>query len=412
MLLVLLYALDRLLRLVALQRFFRRPPPPAPDRWPAVTLIQPVTRAEHDLRAALASRLALGYPASVQHLVVCDAADHASQALVRELAAVAPAVPVQLLTVEPDTGRVASKVAKLRAAIPHATGEVLCCVDDDVTLPPEALETLVRHLGTPGAGAVFGLARYTAWETPWSSLMSLFVNAWALPSYVPLSLLTEPYTITGHCFALRREVFMAAGGLDGMDGRLDDDHELARRVRSLGLRCVQTPLVYAAENRFASFGAYHAQLRRWFVFPRQALLPQLTPRERAITALGSAGNFLPPLALAVALASRRPSAGGAALACLALFLACYGVVDRRYLGGETPPGRWPLLPLTALLTPLHILCASLGGEVVEWRGQRIRALRGGGFVVLGDTQAGQAGEPGRPSASARLRGGWLLRTLL
>ncbi len=65
--------------------------------------------------------------------------------------------------------------------MPLADGAVLCFVDDDVSLPPDGLQTLVRHLGIPGVGATFGLARYSAWETPWSSLMSLFVNSWALP---------------------------------------------------------------------------------------------------------------------------------------------------------------------------------------------------------------------------------------
>lgn len=377
-----LYALDRLLRLIALRAFFRRPPPPAPARWPAVTLIQPVTRASHDLRAALASRARLSYPGPVQHLVVCDAADETSQALAGELLAASPGADAALLLARPDGGAIASKVAKLQAALPHAAGEVLAFVDDDVSLPPDALQTLVRHLGVPGVGAAFGLARYTAWETPWSSLMSLFVNTWALPSYVPLTFLAEPYTITGHCFALRRELFDAAGGLDGMAGRIDDDHELARRLRARGLRCAQTPLIYGVENRLASARAYHAQLRRWFVFPRQTMLPQLTTRERAVTAVGSAGNFLPPAAALAALFTRRRPAALAALACLALFLAFDSYVNEKYLAGPTPWRRAPLLIVTALVTPLEILAASLGGDVVEWRGQRLRVRRGGDFEVL------------------------------
>jgi hypothetical protein len=67
---------------------------------------------------------------------------------------------------------------------------------------------------------------------------------------------------------------------------------------------------------------------------------------------------------------------------LVLFLATYVIIDRAYLGGVTPAHRWPLLIVTALLTPLHILAVSLGGDVVEWRGQRIRVLPGGSFEVL------------------------------
>ncbi|MBX0331144.1 glycosyltransferase [Oscillochloris sp. ZM17-4] len=415
MILALLYMADRLLRLLALRDFFRRPPPPAPPEWPAATLIQPVTRGTHDLRRALASRAALAYPGPQQHLLVCDVGDRQSQQVVHELMVESPGWPAELILVAPDSGVIASKLEKIRAALPRAAGEVLIFVDDDVRLPPDALRTLLPHLWTPGAGASFGLARYEAWETPWSSLMSLFVNASALPSYVPLSYLAEPYTITGHCFALRRGVFDAAGGFAGMAARLDDDHELARRVRALGLRCVQTPLIYGVENRLATARAYRNQLRRWLTIPRLTMLPQLSPRERLVTLLASAGNLLPPMIALLAIlravpqicfllglggkaaqTQQKKSAGAAQppphphrelILVVAIFLACYAIIDRAYLGGVTPARRWPLLLVTALLTPLHVLAVSLGGDEFEWRGQRIRLLLGGGFEVVGAQQA-------------------------
>ena len=51
------------------------------------------------------------------------------------------------------------------------------------------------------------------------SAISSFVNANALLSYIPLTYLTEPFTITGHCYALRRAIFDAVGGLEDMAGR-------------------------------------------------------------------------------------------------------------------------------------------------------------------------------------------------
>lgn len=374
-----LYAVDRALRLLAIRAFFGRPAPPAPEAWPTLTVIVPITRSPNDLRAALTAHAQVRYPGAVQYLLVCDAADAVAQALVREQIAAHPAWNARMLMARPDTGGIATKIAKQHTALPHANGEVLAFIDDDVRLPPDAFEILVRYLLTPGTGAVFGLARYIAWETPWSALMSLFVNAWALPSYVPLTYLMEPYTITGHCFALRREVFDTIGGLEGMARRVDDDHELARRVRAHGLRCVQTPLIYAIENRLPTAQAYHSQLRRWFILPRQTMIPQLTQREQALTTLASAGNILPPLALFWALLrrSRAPLA-----ACVLIFCGCYAYVERRYLGGATPLRRLPLLLITALFTPLHLLAASLGEPVIHWRGQTLRIGRDGVIEVL------------------------------
>lgn len=382
--LALLYALDRALRMLALRRFFRRPPPPAPAAWPAVTLICPVTRSPNDLPHALAARARLDYPGPQRCLLVCDDGDAASQAICRAVMAAHPAWAAELLTVAPDAGAVASKVAKLRAALPRAAGEVLLFVDDDVALRPDALRVLVPHLLAPGAGAAFGLACYTAWGTLAEALMSGFVNSSALPGYVPLAALVEPFTITGHCFAMRRAVFEAVGGLEGMAGRVDDDHELARRVRAHGLRNLQTPLIYDVENRLATLGAYHNQLRRWVLFPRQAMLPELSRRERGAMLLAGLGAMLPPFVALTALAARRRAPAAALALTLASFAATTARIERAYLGRTTPARRLPLLPILACLTPLHVALAGLGGETISWRGQRLRVARGGRFSVVGE----------------------------
>lgn len=388
--LTLLYLLDRALKLLAIAAFFRRPRPPAPARWPSVTIISPITRARHDLRLPLAARAQLAYPSPQQHLIVCDAGDLATQALVREVLAQHPAWPATMLLAEPDCGSIASKIAKLNVALAQASGELLVFVDDDVSLRPDALSVLLPYLDQPGAGAVFGLACYTAWQNLPSSLLSGFVNANALTSYIPLSYLTEPYTITGHCFALRRELFERIGGLSGMEQRIDDDHELARRVRAAGLRCVQTPLVYEVANPLPTLAAANAQLKRWFVFPRQAMLPFLSRRESLLTALASLGNLLPPLVFGLSIVrwlagtangSPPPTIHRPPSIVLAAFYASYAIGEG-YLGRRTPWRRWPLLLLTALLNPPHILALLAGGTEIEWRGQRLRALPGGKFELI------------------------------
>ena len=378
----LLFASDRLLKLAAVAHFFRRTPPAPPHEWPTVTLLQPVSRSVHDLHGTLATRAALRYPAPVKHLLICDAADDVSQAICRSLMAAHPDWSATLLLAESHDGSVASKINKLMAALPQATGDVLCFVDDDIALRPDALRVLVPCLLQTGIGAVFGLACYTNWRTLPSSLMSGFVNANALLSYIPLSYLAEPFTITGHCFALRRDVFNAVGGFEGMAQRIDDDHELARRVRAHGLRCVQTPLIYDVDNHMATIASYRAQFKRWFVIPRETMMPWLTPREQAVSLLGSFGNLLLPLLGLLALGTRRRAALGSFSASMALFAAVYAWCERAYLKRRIPLRRWPLLLMVALLTPLQVLAALLSDDEIEWRGQRLRVRRGGRFEVL------------------------------
>lgn len=376
--LLVLFALDQCLKLAAIIHFFHRSPPSTPEQWPTITLFQPITRGVSGLQASLRARALLDYPVAIQHLWICDAQDRFMQEHCKALMAEFPHLQAQLLLAESTTGRaVASKIEKLLVALPHATGEVFWFLDDDVAPRPDAARRLMSYLFQPAAGAVFGLACYTNWRTPWSSLMSAFVNANALLSYVPLTYLTEPFTITGHCFALRREVFERAGGFRGMERRIDDDHEMARRVRKLGLRNVQTPVIYDVDNAFASWRAYRKQMKRWFVFPRQAMLPFMSGRERVVSLLGGLGQLVPALLLLLLLLTWRRSAFRALLASLGLSGAVYLFNEMRYGKRRTPLKGWLMLPAVVLFVPLQVLWALISNDEIEWRGQRLRISIGG-----------------------------------
>ena len=203
-----LYLLDRLLRLAAIWHFFRRPDPPPPADWPTIALVQPITTGAANLIENLHARFTQVYPGRVQHILVCDADDTASQAVCQRALTAAPSVETQLVLVQsrfgqPKGSAIASKIEKLNAGLSKASGEVFCFIDDDIEPPPNTLRRFVCYLHQPNVGAVFGLPCAASWTTPWSTLMTLFVNSNALPTYVPLTYLSDPVAITGHLFALR-----------------------------------------------------------------------------------------------------------------------------------------------------------------------------------------------------------------
>ncbi|PDV98777.1 glycosyltransferase [Candidatus Chloroploca asiatica] len=378
----LFYLLDRLWKILAVVAFFRRPPPPVPTQWPSLTLLCPITHSPNDLRSVLIARAHLAYSGQHECLLICDPADQATQAICMEVMERYPTWPARIVLVAPDHGTLASKIAKLRTALPEAHGEILCFVDDDILLRPDALRILVPYVMQSTTGAAFGLACYTRWQTLAESLMSGFVNTNALLSYVPVTYLVEPFTITGHCFALRREVFTAIGGLEGMEERIDDDHELARRVRRSGLRNVQTPLVYDVDNRLARLRDYHMQMRRWLVIPRQAMLPHLNLRERSAMLFGSLGSLLPPLLLLLALVTRRRVPWLSLGSSLGYVAATQALLEHAYLGRAMPLRQALLLPILNWLMPLYIGLISLGNNTIVWRGQRLRVERGGTYAII------------------------------
>lgn len=362
--------------------FFRRGSTQSASGWPSVSIIQPITRGTSGLEGALRSRLILDYPSNVQQILVCDASDNSSLTICQSVLASRPDLQAEIIVLPSDTGPIASKITKLRAGVARANGELLCFVDDDVRLRKTTLRIFVQYLQEPQAGAVFGIACYVAWDTVWSSLMSVFVNTNALMSYIPLCYLAEPWTITGHCFAVKRSDFEAAGGFETMDGRLDDDHELARRLRRIGLRSVQTPVIYDVRNDLPTLSAYRKQMKRWFVFPRQAMIPSMNRREQLVAIVGSVGNTLPLFMSIMTLVRRRRSDVRGLLMSLGLFVACYRLCELLYLQRSTPFRRWALVPVMALLAPVEVIVALASDDEVEWRGQRLHVRRGGVFEVV------------------------------
>lgn len=377
-----LFALDRALKLGAIFHFFARKQPDPPLDWPSVTLLQPVSRGTSDLLGALLARARLDYSAPVQHIFVCDEADEESQSLCCGLMTEFPDLWGEMEIVPRGESPVASKTVKLQAGFARARGDVVVSIDDDIFVRPDALRMLIPYLFRSGTGAVFGLACYTNWSNLPSALMSAFVNLNALLTYVPGTYLVEPFTITGHIYAIKRGDLLAVGGFDGLEDRIGDDHDMAQRLRFIGLRSVQTPLMYDVENRLATMRDYAVQMKRWFVFPRQALLPYMSRRERAATALAGVGSMLPAMLALLALVTGNRSALRWLAASLGLSCTVYTLGERLYLKRSTPPKSWPLVPAVALLSPAQVLVSLFSDDVVEWRGKRLSILKGGDFVEV------------------------------
>ncbi|MDQ3930373.1 MAG: hypothetical protein M3328_14670, partial [Chloroflexota bacterium] len=155
------------------------------------------------------------------------------------------------------------------------------------------------------------------------------------------------------------------------------------RLRDRGLRSVQTPLVYDVVNHFGTLAQYAAQMKRWFVFPRQMLLPAMTLRERVVSFAGSAGNLVPGLLLLLALTTRRSAALRSLGLSLGLSAAIYAFCEKLYLKRRTPFKWWPLVLLTAVFAPFQVVWALLSDDVIEWRGRKVRVLKGGWYKEVG-----------------------------
>lgn len=381
--LALYFLFDRLLKLATVIHFFHRSTPPTPTNYPTISLIQPITNGATNIETNLHSRFHLDYPATIQHILICDILDIESQTICQQFKHSYPSANISILTVEADKGIIASKITKMKAAITIAKSDILCFIDDDIALHPNTMQQMIPYLLQPGVGATFGLACAVSWNTIWSSLMSYFVNSNALISYIPISYFTQPFTITGHLFAITRANFHAAGGWENMENRFDDDHELARRLKAIELKSVQTPVIYKVSNQFFSFAAYANQIKRWFVMPRQAMVQYLSPKDTLISYTLSCGLFIPSLSAILALIFPSSITLFSLLTILLIYLTVYAICSYFYLPESTPLQTIILLPIVAIITPIQIFWALLfANNDITWRGQRWRTQKGGKFQLI------------------------------
>jgi ceramide glucosyltransferase len=229
----------------------------------------------------------------------------------------------------------------------------------------------------------FGLPYYESFGNLWSSLVAYFVDSQSLLTYVPFALLHEPVTINGMFYALRREVFDAIGGFDGLEQTLADDFAIAQRVRQAGYRLVQTPLLHPIRTTVRGPRQYGRLIQRWFIFPRESLMRHLNWREQTLFYLLTVLPLTFPW-LALVYPLLRPSRASTS-ACLAYFAydyALFAQINKTYLKSAAPWAHSWLIPLIKLALPLQILIALCSPQRITWRGHRIEVLPGGGMRMV------------------------------
>ncbi len=127
----------------------RRPDPPVPDEWPAITIVLPVYNEEDVIAGTLESILALDYPADRRHvLVVSDASTDGTDAIVKQYADRG----VELVRLAERGGKTAAE----NAARSHLRGEIVVNTDASVRLRRDALKPLIGAFGDPTVGVASG----------------------------------------------------------------------------------------------------------------------------------------------------------------------------------------------------------------------------------------------------------------
>ncbi|HEY2321843.1 MAG TPA: glycosyltransferase, partial [Thermoanaerobaculia bacterium] len=134
------------------------------------------------------------------------------------------------------------KVARLIAAMPHATGDILLISDSNVRVEPEDLAMTVRAFDDPLVGCVSNLFTGAGARTFGASIESLHLLSFVVPGAVIAASANIP-CVVGKSMAIRRDVLGAIGGFDAFVRVLAEDQAIGLAVRDAGYDVGLSPVV-------------------------------------------------------------------------------------------------------------------------------------------------------------------------
>jgi ceramide glucosyltransferase len=316
---------------------------------PGVSVLKPMRGLDPAMHEAFLSQAQQDYPEYELLFGVRDPDDPAV-AEVRRLQEAFPAVPIRLFIGSDDAPN--GKVAVLSTLSRHARYPVWVVNDSDIKVTPDYLRQVVAPLADSRIGVVTCLYRpephslATAWET-------LGVSTDFIPSTLVAQVMGVREFGLGSTLVFRADDLQRAGGFGPIGDYLADDYQIAKRIQSLGMRCLLS--TYVVDTSFGNAGwsgVWQHQLRwaRTIRLTKGAGYAGLPITHAAIWALIALAAGLPQVAIG--------------LVCLRILsaLASAGLVLRSRLA----TGFAWLTPLWDVYAFL-IWIASYAGRDVRWR---------------------------------------------
>jgi chlorobactene glucosyltransferase len=353
-----------------------RPAAPPAGVLPRISVIVPARNEERNIAACLAALQAQSYP----NLEVIVVDDHSSDRTPQILAAIAqPDARVQVITGRPLSAGWAGKPHALWQGAQVASGEWLCFIDADTFARPSLIASAYTAALAHQAD-LLTLMTDQHMETFWEkTLLPLIFTALSV-GFSPRRVndpRRQDAIANGQFLFFHRPAYQAIGGHQAVAGSIVEDRDLARRVKSAGLR-----LVVADGRAVAATRMYTRFSEIWEGWTKNIYLGLSdNPRLAWLGIVGALLCFLGALGLPgwVLAGLAWLQAGGGTMAALVVLQAVTAVLYLLYWrlmaarGMRIAPGYALTFPLGALVFGAMMVNSAykvLSGRGVTWKGRR------------------------------------------
>ncbi len=342
--------------------------------FPPISILKPLCGIDDELERNIASFAALDYPTYEVLLGVRSPRDPAF-AIAR--AAVRRWPDRMRLVIQRYDAGLNPKVNQLVGLCRAARHPLVVVSDSNVRVEPGYLTEIAREMSTPGVGLVTHPVAGSGERKLGSILENLHLAGSVGPGIVAAHCLPGCREIVvGKSMALWKADLERLGGFEAVKDVLAEDHILGLLTRrKLRKRVVvaRTPVVNVNQDR--SVQEFWGRYARWSVLQRKLLGGPVY----------SAQLMLNPVLIALLglSAAREKEALAAFVLVCALKTALDAASARTLRGGRFPLRHLALVPAKDLLFGAAVIQGFLTDEV-DWRGNRLRVLRGTRLAAAGE----------------------------
>jgi len=364
-----------LLALYAARRFERDARAAAPSGFaPDVSILKPLKGVDPQMYAGFVSHCRQQYAGRFELLFGVGSLDDPAVAEIRRLEAEHPECAIRLIECGERLGT-SGKVSSLIQLLREARYPYIVISDSDIRVGPNYLTRILGRFGAAGDPVGLVTAPYlgrTAAEgaglTVWARLEALGISTDFLPGVLAARYLEGGIRFgLGSTLAFSREALDSAGGLEPLLNVLADDYELGARIAAAGYR-----VELAAETVETSVPAYSF---RGF-WDHQLRWARSTRDSRRLGYLGLGVTYCIPWAVLNCIASGFDLWSFTLLSLV--LLARIAVALTVGVGVLRDPqvlrDIW-LIPLRDCFG-LVFWAWSYASDMVVWRGERFRLVRG------------------------------------